>query len=269
MREQDVDAAVAVRLTLWDPVAEEDLPRHRSRVEHLVLSDPDGAWVAEEDGAVVGVALAIRRERLWGLSLLGVLEPHRGRGAARSLLGRALDTAADADVALIISSGHPAAMRLYATAGFALHPCVSLGGTARTPPPRPAQVRGAGPQDEAWMDELARAVRGAGYGADLRWWRETGFAMRCVERRGWLVHDAADVECLVAGDAEAATWLLQAMLADAPAGATASIDVLTAEQDWAVAVGLAAGLELSPWGPLFVRGGPLPQRPFLPSGIHL
>src|SRR4051794_11599005 len=42
------------------------------RLRHLLATDPGGAWVAERDGEIVGAALALVRERIWGLSLFVV-----------------------------------------------------------------------------------------------------------------------------------------------------------------------------------------------------
>src|SRR5439155_22435682 len=42
------------------------------RLRHLLGTDPGGSWVAESDGGIVGCALGILREGVWGLSLLVV-----------------------------------------------------------------------------------------------------------------------------------------------------------------------------------------------------
>jgi GNAT superfamily N-acetyltransferase len=59
------------------------------RVGRLQRTDPGGAWVAERDGEIVGGALAIVREGVWGLSLLVVRPDAQSGGAGRELLARA------------------------------------------------------------------------------------------------------------------------------------------------------------------------------------
>src|SRR4029079_6436806 len=55
------------------------------RCAPLIEPDPGGAWVAEEDGEVIGAALAIDREGVWGLSLLVVLRDQQSRGVGPAL----------------------------------------------------------------------------------------------------------------------------------------------------------------------------------------
>src|SRR3954451_1360702 len=64
--------------------------RARFRISHLISTDPDGAWVAEDDGEIVGVALALVREGVWGVSLFGVVPGRQGGGVARELLDATL-----------------------------------------------------------------------------------------------------------------------------------------------------------------------------------
>ncbi len=67
------------------------------RIEHFLAADPGGAWVAvDEHDEVIGVALSLLREDLWGLSLLAVAPASHGRGVGRALLDRALAYGADA-----------------------------------------------------------------------------------------------------------------------------------------------------------------------------
>src|SRR5512144_323030 len=95
MRAGDVAGAyAAARAALFAPLPGEDEERLRARqmarIAHLLDTDPGGAWVADRDGAVVGVAQALLREGLWGLSLYAVAEAEQGRGVGRRLLDAAL-----------------------------------------------------------------------------------------------------------------------------------------------------------------------------------
>ena len=50
--------------------------------------DPDGLWVAEDDGAIVGFALSWVCGSLWFLAELFVSPGHQGRGVGNELLAR-------------------------------------------------------------------------------------------------------------------------------------------------------------------------------------
>jgi len=43
-----------------------------ARIAHIQRTDPGGCWVAESDGQIVGAALGIIREGIWGLSLFAM-----------------------------------------------------------------------------------------------------------------------------------------------------------------------------------------------------
>src|SRR4029078_4007380 len=109
------------------------------RLRRMLESDPGGAWVAERDGALAGVALALLREGLWGLSLLCVDPDAQGTGAGRELLARAREYGDAARAHVVLSSSDPRAMRAYARLGLELHPAI-----AATGPPQgitaPAEV---------------------------------------------------------------------------------------------------------------------------------
>lgn len=272
MRDADVPAAVAVcQDALWGPdPADASGWWQRARVAHLLGTDPGGAWVAEDGGgAVAGVAMALVRERVWGLSLLAVAEARQGRGFGRALLDAALGTAANCDAAIVLSSERPAAMRLYATSGFALHPCVSACGEVRVRPEPDPRVRTGDERDLPWMDEVSRHVRGAGHGRDAPLWLARGARLLCVPDEGWLVGLRGRVAALAARSDAVATALLEAHLAAAPAGENAVVGFVSAGHDWAVRACLAAGLALSPDGPIFTRGRLGTMRPYLPNGAFL
>ena len=131
-------------------------------------------------------------------------------------------------------------------------------------------MRGGGEADLGWLDDVARAVRGAGYGRDVAVMLAGGARLACVPGRGGLVARGAEVALLVATDEEAATWLLRGPPRRCCRRAV-SVDIsfVTAGQDWAVRAGLEAGLILSPDGPVFTRGALEPALPWLPSGAFL
>src|SRR3954447_2719476 len=251
---------------------EDRAARGRLRVAHLIELDPAGAWCAEDgDGRIVGLALALVREGLWGLSLFAVAAEHQSQGIGRALLDAALTYAEGTRGQIILSSTDPRAMRRYARAGFELRPAVAAAGIVdRTalPPPHP-EIRDATGDDLAATEPVSRAVRGATHAPDIPNAIARGDTLLVLADRGFVLHRDGGVRLLAATDEEAATALLWAALAAAPPGATASVDFLSAQQGWAVRVCVEAGLALSPDGPIFTRGDVGPLHPYLPSGAYL
>lgn len=266
----DLPAAVAVSAAAFEVDVTDEPTRRRwyERMAYLPGTDPDGCFVAEDDGRVVGVAHAMRRGHLWSLSLLAVDPGVQSRGAGRALMQRALGYRRDCDAGLIVSSNDPRALRLYALSGFCLQPTFQAAGTldrSALPASHPAVREGDAADLEA-LAPISRKVRGAphtdvlafalGRGARLLRLGDRGFAVAQPGQGVWL---------LAAHDEEAATALLWSALelggdADRP-----SVRWITGGQDWAIEVVLRAGLRLSAYGALCVRGRPGPLRPFVPS----
>ncbi len=281
LRSEDVAAAADVGWRALSPympqaVAEDALdpgPRiawQRARVAHLLDTDPEGCWVAEAGGEVVGVALGLVREDVWGFSLFGLLPEHQGRGVGRELLRAALTHAEGRRGGIILSSVNPAAMRSYFRAGFRLLPTVSLGGVARLDAiPDGLRSRPGDPEaDGATIDLASRHVRGASHRRDIPMMIGAS-RLLVLEGEGFAVHREGKVALLAATSDEAARDLAWSCLAAAPPGATVEIEFVSAGNDWAVDVGLRAGLSLSPVGPIFVRGRLGTLRPFIPNGAYL
>ncbi len=247
-----------------------------AKTRHLLGTDPGGCWVAEDgDGAVIGMALALLRDGLWGLSQFGVAPDHQGRGVGRPLLDAAFAYGAAARAHVIMSSSDPRAMRRYHRLGLALLPTVSLAGTLAAPVAAPASVRALDPvtaPDRAAAEVAARAgrhVRGAAYAPeDLAYLTATGRTL-LVHDDGFAVHRDGSPRLLAATTEAAAVALLHACLAAAPPGGPVRVDYLPAGNDWAIRAGLDAGLALETEGPLFAAGPGAPHAPWVPSGSFL
>lgn len=241
----------------------------RQRLTHPWETDPAGAFVEERDGRVVGVAQAIRRERLWVLSLLTVDPETQSRGSGRALLKAALSYAPGCTGRLIVSSNDPRAMRLYGLSGFQLLPTFEARGTldrrklpAGLPDPTPVA---AGELDR--LEPIARAVRGAPHTPDLAIALDRGGLILRLGDEGYVVtRGGGGIFTLLARDGEVARALLWAGLAAGGDGEDGAVRWMTGAQDWAVGVVLRAGLQLAPYGALAVSGRPGTLRPFIPSG---
>lgn len=284
LRPADVDAAQASsfatfvdldrRLGVEPPEPSEQI-RHRGRlrVAHLQRTDPDGAWAAESDGRLIGVALSLRRGPMWFLSLLTVESGQQGHGVGGRLLAAALRTADDAPAGWILSSPDPRALRRYALAGFALHP----GYAARGPLDRALLPAGLGVRTGDWgrdadlLQDVSAALRGASYGPDLAALEGVGLALTVAEdgsERGYCVHGRDGVAALGATTPALATRLLWAGLSgtDRP---EVELDWLSADQPWAIDVAIAARLPLRLPGASSCRRGALgPLTPYLPNGAY-
>ena len=276
LHDDDVEAAEEVSAAAIFGAERDPSPalvlRGRERFRHLADTDPGGAWVAEAGGRLVGAALGIVREAVWGLSLLAVEESHRGRGVGRRLLHAVWEHGRAADGHIILSSTDPAAMRGYASLGLDLRPCVTAAGiVVRDRIPDVDRVEEAGGEAGiATADAIGRSVRGAGHGRDLPTMLDHPDTRLLVfEDRAFAVLRDAEVALLGALDEEAAIRVLWGALAATAPGATAEVQFLTAGQDWAVRTCLRAGLALSPDGPVFTGGRLGPLRPYVPSGAYL
>ncbi|WP_129839410.1 GNAT family N-acetyltransferase [Streptomyces sp. RFCAC02] len=249
-----------------------DRPALRRRVvRHLAGTDPEGCWLAEDAaGRPVGAALAARRDTLWGLTLLAVAPEARGKGVGTELVRHVLGYARGTLRGMACAGDHPAAARVLRGAGFTLHPLMTLSGTVDgsrlTVPDGPA-IEG-GPAQRDLMDSVDRRLRGSAHGPDhdelLRHCRVVVADDLAGSGYCYLDADSGGVELLAATSRRIAVRLLASALLSLPPGTAATVPRLTTEQEWALDVGLAAGLALRTDGFLCLRGM-RPPRPYIPS----
>jgi len=282
LRDADAEAVEALATRSFDELGRaagrEDEPGPAdpaagvARMRHLIASDPEGAWGAEREGALIGAALALRRGSLWVLSLLAVDPPHQNSGAGRALLEATLDYARPSRGALIAASDDPRAIGLYGRAGFRPLPTLfARGAVDRTALPSGREVRDGDESDLELASGVDEAVRGAARPQDLELLLAgPGRRLLIVDRgpaRGYAVTGPDGVRVLGATDARTARALLWAALAHADN--ETMLFWITHAQPWAFEVALAARLALAPAGPLMVRGRIGPFAPFLPNGALL
>lgn len=281
MTSEDVDAAIVVAgVALSDGPEEreramnqppEELAKRRSRYLHVLGTDGPGAWVAEDDGRIVGVSLALRREGLWILSLIAVDEEYQGRRVGRELFDRAVEYGIGCSGWITVSSTHPAAIRSYAMAGMQLRPTLWARGVPADGITADPSVREGTQSDLALADEVDRAVRGVPHGSDLAVMlrNETKFLVSDTgEGRGYALERDGNPWLLAATDEATAAGLLRSCLARA-SGRKVDVAWISADQNWAVPVVLEAGLALEPAGCVCVGGDVGPLTPYLPSGPFL
>jgi GNAT superfamily N-acetyltransferase len=244
--------------------------RQHARIRHLLDTDPGGCWVAEHEGRVEGVGLALIREGVWGFSLFGVAEKLQGRGVGRELFAQCWAYGASARAHLILSTTNPTAMAIYARTGLPIRPAVAFAGIPDLDrAPATNGVEEAGTEGIALADAIGRELRGAGHGRDLPVPMAHGARLLVLEDRAFALARGGNIVMLGARDERAAQRMLWALFAHAGPGATVNVDFLTAGQDWALPVCLDARLHLSPDGPMFAGGRLGPLAPYIPSGAYL
>ncbi|HEX3897823.1 MAG TPA: GNAT family N-acetyltransferase [Mycobacteriales bacterium] len=284
MTEADLDATVKAQLAAFtdldrrnnDPVpdiTDAMVERQRVRHQHFLEHDPDGAFVAVADDAVVGCGLALRRDSLWGLSLLVVDPAVQSTGAGRKLLDATLRYAEGCDLGVILSSNDHRAIRAYATSGLSLFPQVMASGkpTLDKAPKSVTRVRDASAADADFANEIDRLVRGAGRGPDHAWIIKIApmYVVDDKAGRGYAYLRNGEVYLLAATDEDTATTLLWRCFAHAAdEGIDATVEHITGEQQWAISAALDARLSIKPGGPVFWRGT-TPPRAYIPSGAFL
>ncbi len=245
----------------------------KARIQHLVRHDPDGCWVAADDeDRVVGVAAALIREGMWGLSSFAVLPSLQVRGLGRSLLDAALRYGAPSMPGFICASHDPRAVRLYRLAGFDIYPAMLMWGQVRrTAIPALGRLRAATVDDIELLDAIDRGSRGHGHGVDHEIMLAEFQALIAEGSggRGYVyLRGAGGPYLLAATDVDTAVDLMWASLGESEPGGEVDFHNVTQEQDWAIDVGLAAGLELHNRGFLALRAMSAPT-PYLPSGHFL
>jgi len=244
-------------------------PEHaRIRFAHLLGTDPGGCWVAVRKERVVGAAIAILREGLWGLSLLIVHPAQQSTGLGRELLARAAEYGRQARGRIVLASPDPRALRAYLGLGLELQPAAAAAGVPRGAR-APAEVRPGEPEDAPLMAEIDHLVRGAAHGADVDKLVAAGHRLLVHPGRGYVTIGRGSVSLLAARDEEAAAGLLRAAL-HAAGDEVIRVEWLTAHQQWAVEECHRAGLSFHlDWGALLADGDTGPLWPYLPNGAYL
>jgi hypothetical protein len=117
--------------------------------------------------------------------------------------------------------------------------------------------------------DVDRDQRGAAHGPDLDVLLRAGAQLLILDdgrQRGYALIEDGGPRIVAASDTSAAVALLWAALAES--SDAVSVQVLRADQQWAIDVVHRAGLDLEPTGPLCRRGDTGRLMPYLPhTGI--
>jgi ribosomal protein S18 acetylase RimI-like enzyme len=130
MTVSDIDATGYIRKAAAAALAREEgrdpwpwEPRRLPHFEHLLKTDPGGAWVVTIGGKVVGYSMGLTRGDVWFLAQLFVQPEVQGKGVGQKALDLAMDAGRKrgARVFSVVSSTSAVAQALYMRAGmFAL-----------------------------------------------------------------------------------------------------------------------------------------------------
>lgn len=242
-------------------------PAWMARTGRLLISDPDGCWVAADRSGILGFATSMVRERLWVLATFAVRPGDQGRGVGRAILDRALAYGAGCDLGMLSASEDPAALRRYHLAGFRLHAQMLFQGEVdRAAIPAVPGLRDGTPADREWMDDLDRDLRGGPHAGDHDSLAEMAALVVARDRGGYAYASPAASYAVAARDERTATRLLWECLARGEG--TFEVPHVTAANPWAVDVAMAARLSMHSRGYLAVRGM-APPSPYVHNGAVL
>lgn len=240
---------------------------HHAQMRYLLESDPLGSWVADDDGEIVGVAQANIRGDRWFLALLGVAPGQQDRGLGRGLLNRAVAYGRRMPRGGIFASPDPRAMYRYLSAGFELHPTAAGYGPIRRPIINPTGIRSGSAADDTVVRSIDLRVRGVDRDGDVTFLVNSGYQLRLADDdRGYVVAQNGRVAMLSALDEDAAGRLLRAVISGCPTGEPVDVSAITAQQQWAFAPLMEAGVSLRVDGSVMMRGAWQPTLPYLASG---
>jgi GNAT superfamily N-acetyltransferase len=99
------------------------LPRNAEALSrvllHLLATDPEGSWLAEAGGRIIGFGLAHARHDHWFLAFLFVLPEWQGRQIGRAILEKCLrDAPRPGRLSVCVEAIQPVSTALYASKGM-------------------------------------------------------------------------------------------------------------------------------------------------------
>ncbi len=235
---------------------------------HLLGTDPDRLWVAEEDGEIAGFTAALVRDGTWFLSSLFIAPGAQGSGLGSELLERAWGETPERRIT-IADAIQPVSNAMYAKRGLVpTTPLLELGGEPQLA--NDGDLEASDP-DPATLAALDAAAYGFDRAPDHGFWasrtRATVWRRRGEPVGYAYVSAGGRIGPLAGRDGEAAAATLRAELARA--GGAVSLDVPGSAREL-VETALAAGLRITgPPGLLLLSRGLEPPRTLAISGYWL
>lgn len=286
-REIDLEAMAAITATSYHEVNERTFhrswadPEIRSparnaawmaRTRRALATDPEGCWVAEVDGEIVGGAISRVRELMWILASFAVKPECQGHGIGEQLLAAAMHHGRGCLRGMFAASADPGAVRRYRLAGFTLHPQMFLTGVVdRDAIPVVERVREGAASDIDLLNSVDRQTRGAAHLSDHEMLLEQ-FRLIVADRgngQGYAyVDESGSPQLLAATSRRTATDVMWEALGSSAPGETIAVRHITAANEWAIDVGMAARLSLHQSGYLCLRQMK-PPSPYLHHGSML
>jgi GNAT superfamily N-acetyltransferase len=131
--------------------------------------DPDGFWVADVDGSLIGFGIAVQREHVWYLAALHVRPAYQARGVGAEIVRRALAAAAPGSLLTVgADARNPVSNGLYGR--FGMFPEVALMELAGPATSGATDILRAGVPDVGDLDAVDRATLDVARPEDHAFW---------------------------------------------------------------------------------------------------
>ena len=250
----------------WAPTPRPSTPPERflafraSALRH----DPDGFWVAEADGGLVGFGIAVQREHVWYLAALHVRPAYQSRGVGAEIIRRSMAGATTGSLLTVgADARNPVSNALYGR--FAMFPETPLLELSGTPWPGDSQLLSPGAPAATDLAAIDRAVLGMARPEDHAFWASVSnlhpFAVVRAGRAvgyAYIQADGAIGPIAVLDPADLANAVEASIMVAAELGATrahvripgaarAAIELLLS-RGWRYGDGVTLVLTSGPWG---------------------
>jgi len=137
-----------------------------------------GSVFVAEDPDPVGFSAAVVRDGVWFLSQLWVAPARQGEGIGSALIDETLTWGHGASAFSVVSSPHPGAQTLYLRRSmFPLWMQVDMAGEAGEVGSLPDEFTPLSDEDQTWLDEIDREVRGIARPVDHVFWRSSAIGI--------------------------------------------------------------------------------------------